>query len=385
MRRRRPRSFAIVAAILAAPGVVRAQTWPSDDLVTSTLPNGDAASSTRRQHTGAPATLCLLGHVAPTILMVGAQKCGSSSLWSDVMKHVKGTVSARAKVGVEPRHFSKEQHFFSKDARYRKGMAFYVSHYPTCQPGARALRAVDATPNYLRIPGTAARVHAAYAGHVRALRMIVIVRNPTDRLISWYGHIGTKRGISNLSIDEFAYANLREMRACAKKHWLPVESEAMWASACRNLRPPLYDALSGGMYAPQIAEWLHWFPARQIALVTFGGYLKRVKDVLTDLAAFIGQEPRSGASATHARALADASEVGVVRRRRAIEPSHRNVRSRGRAALSASTHAALTEFYRPHVDALIALLHRPAAQSMFSTPFRPARALTAPRLLDGSM
>ncbi|KAG8464417.1 hypothetical protein KFE25_003480 [Diacronema lutheri] len=326
---------------------------------------------------GVRATLCLHGHLAPTILLLGGQKCGSSSLWFDLMTHVAGTVKARPRAGSEPPFFAKEQHFFDDDERFREGMPFYVSHYPTCTHSARARYAIDASPSYLFIPGTAARVHAEYVGHRRALRMIVILRNPTDRVLSWYGHVGTDRGHVNLSRDEFVYVSVREMCACAAAYGLTADSDELWASPCRELRPPLYDALTSGLYAPQIAEWLRWFPASQIALVTFGGYVKRANKVLHDLAAFIGQGRRSGgAPAVHARALAGASRIAAA---------HRNVRSTKRTAFGAGAHAALTEFYRPHVDALIMLLQRPAAEHMFSTPFSPASALTARGLVEGTM
>ena len=384
MLRRRPRSSATIAALLAALGVGRAQTGPSNAQAALGTPTGSAASRNRHLPMGVPASLCLHGHVAPTILLVGAQKCGSSSLWFDLVTQVEGTLKARPTPGLEPGYFVKEQHFFDHDERFRQGMAFYVAHYPTCTRGARARYAIDATPEYLYFPGMAARVHAAYIGHRRALRVIVIVRNPTDRVLSWYGHIGAWRGHGNLSLDEFVHVSLRELRACAASHGLTTESDELWASPCRRLHPPLYDALTGGLYAPQIAEWLRWFPASQLALVTFGGYIKRTGEVLHDLAAFIGQGRRSGAPAVHARAQAGASKPGARQRQR-LAAAHKNSWSMGQAVFNVTVRAALTKFYWPHVDSLIALLHRPVAEHMFSTPFSPASALTARGLIDGTM
>jgi len=352
-------SSAVTVALLAAVGVERAHMLLSNDRAAPGR-NGSVASGNHPWARHTPATLCLHGHVAPTILLLGAQKCGSTSLWSDLIKHNDGMVHARPLLASEPRYYAKEQHFF--DLHFHKGMAFYVSRYPTCKRGAPACYGIDASPTYLRIPGTAARVHAAYVGHRRALRMIVILRNPTDRVLSWYGHIGMKYLHVNVSLNEFAHLSVREMRACAATHGLTAESDELWASPCRELHPPLYDALTGGLYAPQIAEWLRWFPASQIALVTFGGYMNRTGKVLHDLTAFIGQRRRSGALAITAARI--------------------NIRSTKRVSFNATAHAALTEFYRPHVDALIALLHRPVAEHMFSTPFSPVSALTAHGLIN---
>lgn len=357
---------------------------PNDTLSGDILPMGMEATN-RRQLKGAPATLCLHGHVAPTVLLIGAQKCGSTSLWSDMQEHVQGTVMARAMHGSEEHYYNKEQHFFDKEERFRKGLAFYVQHYPTCSAARHPLYAMDATPEYLRVPGIAARVHATYIGHTRALRIILIVRNPTDRLRSWFDHIGsTFFHTARMTLDHFVESILKKMKSCASKNYLTTSSEKLWASECRELGPPFSDALAGGMYAPQLQEWLRWFPANQIALVSFAGYVKRADKVLHDIAAFLGQAQASGPPAVHRRALlAVTGAPRAGRRELAIQASHEN--KKRKHILHEKTRASLDDFYKPHVAAFIELLHRPVARHMRSTPFAPITTLTARALVAGTM
>lgn len=358
------------------------------------------ARSRRRRLKMAPANLCLHGHVAPTLLLIGCQKCGTTSLWNDMHDHIEGTVPAQP-WSDEQHYFNKEQHFFDKETRFSRGLQFYVRHYPTCPPRGQAMYAMDATPEYMRYPGTAKRVHLAYAGHTRALRIITIVRSPTERVRSWYDHLGTLGGRARATLDHWVEAMVRRMRECAAKHGVDAKGSELWASPCRELGPGYGDALSGGLYAPQLAEWLRWFPANQIALVTFGGYVQQTDKVIADIAQFVrgghvggeyGPAPRIVNRRLQQRLGAHVPRESDIRsgranataaapaRRRAIEAAHAN--KKRHHTLGAHARATLEDFYRPHNAAFVALLHRPASRAVRTTPVSPASALTLKSLFS---
>jgi hypothetical protein len=287
------------------------------------------------------------------------------------MRHVRGTVKASVPRGLQTPAKSKEQHFFDTDDRFKQGFAFYVQPYPACRAGGGQRRyAIDATPRYLRSPTAAARVHATYAEHTRALRIIVIVRNPTDRFRSWFDMFAsTTIKLRFTTLDQFVNDTLTRLKSCVDENHLSPTSGKLWPK-CLDLGAPFDDALVGGLYAPQLAAWLRWFPARQIALVTLAGYVKSAEKVLRDLAAFMGQAQQLGPPVVHRRKLAmRASHVNTYK------PHILGDRARG----------ALDKFYEPHVAGFVALLHSPVAEGMRSTPFSPVAALTARALVAGTM
>ncbi len=120
---------------------------------------------------------------APTFLVIGAQKCGTTWLESNLGAHPE--------VGT-PAH--KELHFFDKADRFARGKEWYEEQFPAGS-GLRARG--EFTPNYFWIPAT--DEEAAESGQlpdipqrIRGLypdiHLIVILRDPVARAISAYYH-----------------------------------------------------------------------------------------------------------------------------------------------------------------------------------------------------
>lgn len=352
-----------------------------------------------------------MGHLLPTVLVIGAQKAGTTSLHTDLVTNVVGLTSGHS-LASEPSwggQRDKEIHYF--DMNFREGLAYYVKHFQPCpahltKPG---LLAIDATPNYMRAPGIAQRARAAFmlTGAVRAVRIIAVLRSPTERARSWYDHMGRQVHGVTTAINTWALQALDHMSACAERHGLQIESSRLWGSACHMLGREYQDVLTGGMYAPQLSAWIRAFGASQIIVSTFGGYLDHAGRVLADLARFVGSElhahrasmaprkppvprpkerrgragPRRRAHAP--RAVADLAQNSSVAlrappgaRRALLEAAHLNAHKRSASVLGDAERAALDNFFTPHVNELIMLLRAPSSRGLASTPFSPASSLT---------
>jgi len=110
----------------------------------------------------------------PTFLIIGAAKCGTTTLYDMLSRHPEIGMSCR-----------KEPRFFAEDAVYARGMAWYESLFEGCA-GRRAVG--EASPQYTqcdRFPLAAERI----ARDLPEARLIYIVRHPLARMESHWMHM----------------------------------------------------------------------------------------------------------------------------------------------------------------------------------------------------
>ncbi|PJJ56408.1 sulfotransferase domain-containing protein [Mumia flava] len=107
----------------------------------------------------------------PTFLIVGAQKCGTTTLAATLRQHPQITMAR-----------PKELHFF--DRRPERGLDWYAEQF---KPNRRTKQWGEATPAYMYLPETREAIHEA----VPQARLVVILRDPVKRAYSHFWH--TKR------------------------------------------------------------------------------------------------------------------------------------------------------------------------------------------------
>lgn len=121
--------------------------------------------------------------VLPNVLLVGAQKAGTSSIGSWLYSN---GICRPGLLEGEPDFYKHGVQFFDQQDRYEQGLAFYTQRYQHCNNSAFSM---DATPNTLSFPE---HVEAAYkhAGgdHLKKLKVIVVLREPVSRELSLYNH-----------------------------------------------------------------------------------------------------------------------------------------------------------------------------------------------------
>ena len=113
----------------------------------------------------------------PDFVILGVAKGGTTALlrW---LEHVPG-------LWCHPR---KELHYF--DGRYAYGSAWYCAQFPRFQDGAAVLRG-EASPNYFSDPPTPARLAAL----MPTARLVVLLRDPLARAVSWVQHLQRLEGL----------------------------------------------------------------------------------------------------------------------------------------------------------------------------------------------
>lgn len=126
--------------------------------------------ATQARSAGAPAARETRTLTLPNLIVIGAQKCGTSSLHNYLAAHPQVSMSR-----------VKEINFFNDDANWGYGPEWYARHF---EPGR--VRG-ESSPAYSFLPeteGTAERMHEL----VPEARLIYLVRDPVERIRSNYVH-----------------------------------------------------------------------------------------------------------------------------------------------------------------------------------------------------
>jgi len=130
----------------------------------------------------------------PDFLIIGAPKCGTTSL--------AHTLSEHPEVYIPP---IKEIGFFANEEYWGKGVEWYASYF---EERGTEVKVGEATPYYLQSPKAPRRIFAVCP----EARLIAIVRNPVERARShywyrrWYGneHRNVKEAF-NEEIEKYPY------------------------------------------------------------------------------------------------------------------------------------------------------------------------------------
>ncbi|EMP26267.1 Heparan sulfate glucosamine 3-O-sulfotransferase 1 [Chelonia mydas] len=106
----------------------------------------------------------------PQGIIIGVRKGGTRALLEMLALHPQ-VAAARSEV-----------HFFNREENYRRGLGWYRQQMPLSRPGQLT---VEKTPGYFSSPRVPARVRALAPG----VRLLLIVRDPVERLVSDYTQI----------------------------------------------------------------------------------------------------------------------------------------------------------------------------------------------------
>lgn len=193
----------------------------------------------------------------PSLIVIGAQKCGTTSLYQYLDAHPAMLMGNDG--------HSTEMHYF--DSRYPND-TWYRSRFRAARWRKRRIQATgEVTPSYCFLPGVIRRIHE----YDNRVKLIMLVRNPIDRAVSQYW-----------------------MSFQGGKETLPMRA-AFAAEAARtapnDLQLRLNSYLSRGRYVEQLEAIHRYFPHEQVLI-------RRTEDLAAEPAAtmrtitdFIGVEP----------------------------------------------------------------------------------------------
>ena len=219
-----------------------------------------------------PTLLTAPFRVLPDFVIIGAQKCGTTTLYNTLTRHPSVGAASR-----------KEVHFF--DNEHDRGALWYRSHFPLAferwrhRHAGLKFVAGEASPYYLFHPHAPARCQAL----LPETRLIAILRNPVDRAYSHYHH-AVRRGFETLPFEE---AIEKEDDRVSGEHKRMLADPHYVSSAHQH-----FSYVSRGFYLDQLCAWLRVFPREQLLVVQLSDLHRQPAPTWTCLFEFLGIEPR---------------------------------------------------------------------------------------------
>ena len=173
------------------------------------------------------------------LIVIGAQKCGTTSLHNYLDLHPEISMSRR-----------KETNFFLADRDWTEGIPSKVSRF---DPSAQ-LRG-ETSPDYTNLPDSAGTADRIRMG-APAAKLIYLVRNPIERMVSHYIHARTSGGEARSLADAIS------------------EPESQYLMRSR--------------YATQLKPFIELFSREQILIESQERLLRDRQQVLRRIFAFLG-------------------------------------------------------------------------------------------------
>lgn len=209
--------------------------------------------------------------VVPNLLICGAQRCGTTSMYQTLRQH-PAVLRPVARKGV---------HFFD-DVTYLNGMPWYRAHFPLRAQVARRERQTgeapvifESSPYYLFHPAAPARIATA----LPAAKALVLVRDPVERAYSAYTH-EFRRGYETEAFERAL--ELEEQR-------LDGEEERLLADPGYASHPHRHQAyLRRGRYIDQIERLVAALGSDRVLVLDADDFFADPEPVWEQVCAFAG-------------------------------------------------------------------------------------------------
>jgi len=209
--------------------------------------------------------------VLPDFLIVGVQKCGTSSLYRNLVNH-PSVVPA----------FVKEIYFFNSAKYFQKGVHWYKAHFPllphkylNTRIRKRTFLTGEASPGYIFHPHAPRRISELLPD----VKIIVLLRNPVDRAYSHYYHqIRKKR--ESLSFEDAIKMEEERLRGEFDKIMKDEHYVSSHYTHCSYLLR--------GIYVDQLKRLYNCFCKEQILILKSEDFFKEPQASFDQVIKFLG-------------------------------------------------------------------------------------------------
>ncbi|MEL6554335.1 MAG: sulfotransferase domain-containing protein [Cyanobacteria bacterium J06621_11] len=266
----------------------------------------------------------------PSFVVIGAEKCGTTSLYQYLAAHPQMLASVE-----------KEIDFF--DMEYHRGLAWYLSHFPgvPAESGTAESSPAKSRPsqlleksqwltgetsaNYLYSDVAPARLFEQFP----QIQLVVILRHPVDRTISRYNMM-VRNGVEKRSFEAVIADEMQlieQAQACSLPDSQTGEKEIPWSvlNRCRHI--------GNSLYYYHLQRWLKHFTLDQLLVLRSEDLFTEPEQTLNSLCQTLGMLP-SSAKAYQKHNAGQYDSVSKLQRQR------------------------LFDFYKPHISKLETLLSR---------------------------
>ena len=167
----------------------------------------------------------------PDFAIIGAAKCGTTSLYQYLNQHPQI---------LSP--INKEINFFNHN--FDLGRDWYLAHFPPLL-GNKSFITGEASPAYFNCPNVDRKIHELFP----RIKIIILLRNPVDRVISHYYH-GIREGVEKNSLE------------------LALNKELKLIKQATNVQLSYLGGYLGtSLYFYKLKRWLSLFPQEQVLIL----------------------------------------------------------------------------------------------------------------------
>jgi hypothetical protein len=177
----------------------------------------------------------------PNLIVIGAGKCGTTSLYHYLRAHPEISMAAM-----------KELKFFVREENWERGLDWYRSWFADASVPVRG----EASPQYTKYPelrGVPERMHSV----VPDAKLVYLVRDPVERLVSYW-------------VDRYA-RGLEDRKLADAITFSPADPYT-----------------SPSMYCTQLEQYLPYYPLERILVVAQEDLLQRRRATLREIFRFLG-------------------------------------------------------------------------------------------------
>lgn len=185
--------------------------------------------------------------ILPNFLIVGAQKCGTTSLHDILSKHPETGMSN-----------TKEINYFTFDNKYSKGLSYYSSYFNNID--SKKIAIGEASPGYICTPGVPERIHQ----DLGKIKIVIILRDPVRRAFSQY------------------WDNRRHLN----EHL--TEKQIVSTYLDTEYTPERRGYFSRGVYAHQVEKYFNLFGRNHVQVIILEQLIKNQNELLQKLYSFLG-------------------------------------------------------------------------------------------------
>ncbi len=201
----------------------------------------------------------------PNLIIIGAQKAGTTSLFYYLSQHPQLVPSIR-----------KEVHYFDggldpTSDDFLRGEKWYRAHFPRTKEIKSSDVVFEATPSYLYHPEVPNRIHDL----IPSVKMIALLRNPTERAISQYFH-EKRKNQENLPIMDALLAEEDRLKLILER---------------KNYKDSAFFRFSyklRGHYYEQLNRFFNYFEQNQLLILSSEYFFQNTRKALEQISHFLG-------------------------------------------------------------------------------------------------